>query len=85
MEEFIVLFGHKSFKKILHKNKAVDNADEEMLNKGGWKCQLHSETPWRLDQKKCLFKKKKNFSHNLKHFSSKFIIKLEKIISLNAG
>lgn len=43
MEEFIVLFGHKSFKKILHKNKAVDNADEEMLNKCGWKRQLHSE------------------------------------------
>lgn len=42
MEDFIVLFGYKSFKKILHKNK-VDNADEEMLNKGGWKCQLHSE------------------------------------------
>lgn len=51
---------------------------------GNVSCTVKS-SPWRLDQKKCLFKKKKNFSHNLKHFSSKFIIKLEKIISLNAG
>lgn len=56
MEEFIVLFGHKSFKKILHKNKAVDNADEEMLNKGGWKCQLHSEISMETWSKKMFIK-----------------------------
>lgn len=57
MEDFIVLFGHKSFKKILHKNKAVDNADEEMLNKGGWKCQLHSEISLETWSKKKVYLK----------------------------
>lgn len=38
-----------------------------------------------LIKKNVYLKKKKIFSHNLKHFSSKFIIKLEKNISLNAG
>lgn len=66
MEEFIVLFGHKSFKKILHKNKAVDNADEEMLNKGGWKCQLHSEISMETWSKKNVYLKKKKFQPQFK-------------------
>lgn len=59
---------------------------KKCLIKVGGNVSCTVKSPWRLDQKKCLFKKKKKiFSHNLKHFSSKFIIKLEKIISLNAG